>query len=132
MMRRSVKNLARGIALGVLLVTAVGTAAAEYDSCNPNMGLVLQSMGATEAYESYLDRCEPERREQNRKEREARQKEWRELLRRVAAGDREAIVKLRGDLLIGLFDTKAPSDDGLRMMRMLLDELARLEGCGRT
>ena len=64
--------------------------------------------------------------------RKDRQKEFRERVRRAAAGDHDAIVELRGTLLVALLESgSGASDAGVARLRLLLDELARIEGCTR-
>ena len=120
------------ILAAMLLITAADAPAQLLEpSCNPNMLMFME----TEEYEEYLDGCNPVRRKQRDEERKAQRaaqkQEFRALLRRVAEGDQKAIVELRGDVLIALLDAKDPhmTEMGLSVFRLLLNELARLEGC---
>ena len=116
--------------LTILLVTAPQVSAQLLEpSCNPNMRMFMEA----EEYEEYLNGCDPARRKQRDEERKARraaqEQEFRDLLRQVAEGDRNAIVQLRGDVLIALLESGGLTETGLSAARLLLIELARLEGC---
>ena len=113
----SISRRLRGAALVAALGMASANAATNLDP------IYFMSPDEKKVYE------ERERQEELRKE---RQKEFHAKIRRAAAGDREAIIELRGLLLIALLEpSSGTTDQGLAILRILLQELARLEDCSR-